>query len=279
MCISLDYKTEKRQIVDGLQRMSAIIKFLSDPKWRLSNLEDIDKKIANKTVEYIKEEQSAIYSRIENTVIPITVIRCDLSKRTHQEYLFTIFHRLNTGGMKLNNQEIRNCIYSGQFNNMLKTAVDGPEFIALFDVAKGRKYRFLHEELLLRILAFADNFEDYKGPLSKHLNAFMAKFRDSSDQEISSKKDILDLAIHFVYAEILKSEPLPRLSKATIEALFVGIIRNMNKLSGEDRKTVRQKYNALRRDDLFSIESLKEGLAAPDKVKSRLSRAVEIFAQ
>jgi hypothetical protein len=32
------------------------------------------------------------------------------------EYLFTIFHRLNTGGMKLNNQEIRNCIFNGKFN-------------------------------------------------------------------------------------------------------------------------------------------------------------------
>ncbi|HGY1053571.1 TPA: DUF262 domain-containing protein, partial [Aeromonas salmonicida subsp. pectinolytica] len=37
MCFSLDYKTQKWQVIDGLQRMSAIIKFLDNKKdWRLS---------------------------------------------------------------------------------------------------------------------------------------------------------------------------------------------------------------------------------------------------
>jgi len=35
-------------------------------------------------------------------------------------YLFTIFYRLNSGGVRLNNQEIRNCIYTGVFNDELK---------------------------------------------------------------------------------------------------------------------------------------------------------------
>ena len=61
MCISLDYKTDKRQVVDGLQRMSTIVRFLSDSNWRLSNLEDIDKRISNKTVEYLKREHEVIY--------------------------------------------------------------------------------------------------------------------------------------------------------------------------------------------------------------------------
>ena len=278
MCISLDYKTEKRQIVDGLQRMSAIIKFLSEPKWRLSNLDDIDKKISNKTVEHIESELPAIYSRIENTVIPITVIRCDLSKRSHQEYLFTIFHRLNTGGMKLNNQEIRNCIYSGDFNSMLKGVVDSENFVDLFDIDISRKYRFSNEELLLRILAFSDDYDGYKGPLSKHLNAYMARFRDVNEEQIKEKRDLLDWAIAFVYTNILKEEPLPRLSKATTEALFVAVIRNKDKILDQDTKELRTKYKNLRNDELFSIESLKEGLAAPDRVKSRLARAVEIFS-
>ncbi|HGY1053854.1 TPA: DUF262 domain-containing protein [Aeromonas salmonicida subsp. pectinolytica] len=39
MCFSLDYKTQKWQVIDGLQRMSAIIKFLDNKKdWRLSDL-------------------------------------------------------------------------------------------------------------------------------------------------------------------------------------------------------------------------------------------------
>src|SRR3972149_8259103 len=45
MCFSLDYKTEKWQVIDGLQRMSTIIKVLSGKEWALSKLEDVNPKI------------------------------------------------------------------------------------------------------------------------------------------------------------------------------------------------------------------------------------------
>ncbi len=120
MCISLDYKTEKRLVIDGLQRMSSIINFLSSDDWRLSELEDIDERLSGKTVLAIKTENKELFDRVQNVMIPVTVIRCDYSKVTHNEYLFTIFHRLNTGAVKLNNQEIRNAIYQGNFNHLLK---------------------------------------------------------------------------------------------------------------------------------------------------------------
>ena len=42
MCFSLDYKTQKWQVIDGLQRMATIIRFLSGEKWTLSRIDDID---------------------------------------------------------------------------------------------------------------------------------------------------------------------------------------------------------------------------------------------
>ena len=278
MCISLDYKTDKRQVVDGLQRMSTIVRFLSDSNWRLSNLEDIDKRISNKTVEYIKREHEGIYSRIENTTIPVTVLRCDLSKRPHQEYLFTIFHRLNTGGLKLTNQEIRNCIYTGSFNDLLKKIAGSDLFVKLMAIDPSRKYRFSNEELILRILSFSHDHARYKSPLSKHLNAFMAKYRNASDDELSRMQELFHRAMEVVYQKALNEEPLPRLSKATIEALFVGVVRSIDLLEKSNAGDVQKKYAELRADSLFSVEALKEGLAATESVKKRLDRAVEIFS-
>lgn len=234
MCISLDYKKDSRQVVDGLQRMSSIIRFLSDSKWRLSNLKDVDNRISNKTVEHIKENNPELYSRVENTVIPVTVLRCDLSKRSHQEYLFTIFHRLNTGGLKLNNQEIRNCIYSGDFNDMLKEVAWSERSVDIFGISKDQKYRFSNEELMLRILAFSESFEKYKGPLSKFLNAYMASFKDADAEKISEKRSVLERAMAQIYGKALDGEPLPRLSKATVEAIFVGVIRNLPRIEDEE---------------------------------------------
>lgn len=277
MCISLDYKTDKRQVVDGLQRMSSIIRFLSEPTWRLSNLPDIDKRISNKTVDYVHREHADIYSRIENTTIPVTVLRCDLSKRSHQEYLFTIFHRLNKGGLKLTNQEIRNCIYSGPFNELLKEIVSTYEFRQLFSIDPAKKYRFANEELVLRILALADDHSKYQGPLSKYLNAFMSKHRkDDEDALMDSRRKFIS-ATDVIYRRILNEEPFPRLSKATIEAVYIGVVRNYERVSEADLDKVQEVYWSLRRDPLFSVEALKEGLAATDKVRARLDRAVELF--
>lgn len=278
MCISLDYKTDNREVVDGLQRMSSIIRFLSDPKWRLSKLDDIDKRISGKTVDHIRREYPELQSRIENTTIPITVLRCDLSKRSHQEYLFTIFHRLNTGGQKLTNQEIRNCIYSGEYNDMLKEVVNTQLFKDVFSIEENRKYRFSNEELVLRVLAFAQEHENYRGPLSKFLNKHMAQYRAASGEVISSEKAKFERALAEIYRKALAEEPLPRLSKATTEALFVGVICNIDRVSSSSQETIKSLYSQLRKDDLFSVESLKEGLAATDKVKARLTRAIEIFS-
>jgi hypothetical protein len=118
MCFALDHKAQKWIVIDGLQRISSIVKFLEGGDWKLSDLRDIEQEIAGKSVAAIKTSDTSLhhyYTRVENLSIPVTVLRCDFNKKTHMEYLFTIFHRLNTGGMKLNNQEIRNCIY-GSYN-------------------------------------------------------------------------------------------------------------------------------------------------------------------
>src|SRR5690606_17196849 len=107
--------------IDGLQRMATINRFLEGGDWKLSRLEDIDPKLRGQSVAAIKTSNTKLhnyYTRVENLSIPLTVLRCDFSKSSHMEYLFTIFHRLNAGGTKLNNQEIRNCIYGGPFNQL-----------------------------------------------------------------------------------------------------------------------------------------------------------------
>ena len=278
MCISLDYKNDRRQVVDGLQRMSSIIRFLGEKSWRLSNLEDIDKNISNKKVEFIQREHKEIYTRIENTTIPVTVLRCDLSKRSHQEYLFTIFHRLNTGALRLTNQEIRNCIFSGKFNDLLKELASDKRYVALLDIKANRKYRFSNEELVLRVLSFSEGHSRYTGPLTKHLNAFMARNRNAKSAVLEAFEENFVTTLDILYKKCLNEEPLPRLSKATTEALMVGVIRNLEVSNNRRKREWRQLYSMLRNDPLFSADALKEGLAARDRVIARLDRAVEIFS-
>jgi len=193
------------------------------------------------------------------------------------EYLFTIFHRLNTGGAKLTNQEIRNCIYSGSFNSFLKQAVEYENYLNLFDIDPEKKDRFANEELVLRFISFTYNLDKYKGQLSKFLNDFMDTHRKTSPENIEKFKELFERTIDLIYTKILSSKPLPKISKATTEALFVGVARNIDTLEQETNAQLQKRYTLLREDELFAISNLKEALAEKTRVLNRIKKSIEIF--
>ena len=106
----------------------------------------------------------------ENVSIPVTILRCNLKKPSHREYIFTIFHRLNTGGVTLNNQEIRNCIFQGSFNDLLFKLYKNEKWLQFIGRQNHTGDRFKAQELILRFFAFYENLEGYEGKLSKFLN-------------------------------------------------------------------------------------------------------------
>lgn len=279
MCLSFDYKTGNRMMIDGLQRISSIIYFLTDDKWKLSTLDDIEKSISGKTVDQIKQKNYELYSRLENLTIPITVLRCDYSKKSHMHYLFTIFHRLNTGGNKLNNQEIRNCIFQGDFNNLLKSLVNYDNFKSLFGIVEGKTYRFSFEELVLRLFAHFDGYEDYPGRLAKYLNNYMADQKEITEQELSSKRILFERLVDLLYIRVFDGNKFPSLSKATTEGILVGMARNIATLEEKTDQELKDLVALLRADDLYSVDNLKEGLSAKDRVVARLSRSEEVFSE
>jgi uncharacterized protein with ParB-like and HNH nuclease domain len=231
MCISLDYKSDKRLVIDGLQRMHSIITFLTDDSWKLSRLNDIDQDLSGKRVSYIKENYRPAYDRVQNLTLPITVLRCDYSKPSHMEYLFTIFHRLNTGGNKLTNQEIRNCIYSGPLNDLLTQSVKNQKFRDLFGLDDEKAYRYQYEEFVLRVFAFAEGYAKYDGNLSRYLNEYMERHRNLTDEhEIDKKRSLFERTVAVIHDKITEGAALPKVSKATTESLFVGVALNIENL-------------------------------------------------
>jgi len=278
MCISLDYKTQKRLVIDGLQRISTIIDFLN-PKteFKLSGLNDIDPKISGKTNFEIHEKHKLLFERVQNVTIPITVLRCDYSKTDHMRYLFTIFHRLNTGGTNLTNQEIRNCIYYGKFNNLLKELVKEDYYKDIYKIDPKKIYHFAHEEMALRFIAFSQTYEDYKGRLAYYLNGFMSSKMSISDDEIEDIKQEFTQIHEIIGDKITLPDNYNNLSKTIHEALYVGIQRNLNSCLHKLDEEMNMAFNNLINDPLFSTESLKAGLSTRDKVIARLNRAIEIF--
>ncbi|MBL7119665.1 MAG: DUF262 domain-containing protein [Dehalococcoidia bacterium] len=282
MCFSLDYKTQRWQVIDGLQRMATIIRFLSGDPWTLSKLDDIDPKLSGQPTSRLADSNSDLhsyYTRVENLTLPITVLRCDYSKRSHANYLFTIFHRLNTGGMKLNNQEIRNCIYGGSLNNLLKELNKNPAWMRINKMKTDRGHRFTKQELILRFFAFHDRYERYGGRLARFLNDYMDENRNPDSQFLEQKTDLFNRTVDVLYKKIFEGKAPTKLSVSVLEAVLVGVSFNLPFLESQPNARVKSMYAKLLGEDEFSEQRLSEGLAGKPRVIARMSTAKTIFAR
>lgn len=276
MCFSLDYKTQTWQVIDGLQRLFTIIKFLSDDDWELSNISDINSSIRGKKVSYIRETHPDLFSRVENITLPITILRCDLNKKDHAEYIFMIFHRLNTGGIKLNNQEIRNAIYQGSFNDFLKNCNENQIWGKIFGEKEVLRDRFKKIELILRFFAFFDEYLSYNGKLSYFLNSYMHKNRDIKN--FDNKKKLFESVVDVLYNKVDINSFQDKKSNVILESAMFGIAINIGKVKSAEAKKVKDCYKKMIDDDLFSTANISEGILKKDKVLKRLGLAKKIFA-
>lgn len=281
MCFALDHKAQKWIVIDGLQRIATIVKFLEGGDWSLSQLDDIEPDIAGKSVAAIKTSTDSLhqyYTRVENLSIPVTVLRCDLKKKSHTEYLFTIFHRLNTGGMKLNNQEIRNCIYGGTFNNLLKDLDKYAPWRRLNKMRAGQMYRFTKQEIMLRFFAFMEKRESYEGHLAKFLNDYMHANQNSSDVWIEEKRTQFLETINLVANGVFEQKAPQKLAITVLEALLVGVGSNLPQIKDVPASQLRRSYQELLEHAEFSEGALREGLSKKLRVTDRLNTATRIFA-
>ncbi len=108
-------------VVDGLQRLNSLLRFFSN-EFRLTGLEvlaELDR------FQYTELNPKA--SRIlNNGIIRIIVIL----QESHPEIKYDIFQRLNQGAIRLNEQELRNCVYRGPFIDMLKELRENAYFLS-----------------------------------------------------------------------------------------------------------------------------------------------------
>lgn len=165
----------KELVVDGQQRLLTFYNFTKKDGFKLSGLRVL-KELNGKSFGELDENlQNAIAD------YPIRVIK--ILKESHKDIKFDIFERLNRGSVKLTEQELRNCIYRGSFNELLKDLAQNKDFQRLQGL-KDVQNRMIDLERILRFFAFTDLTErKYKGPVTSFLNNYM-----ESNREISAKQ-------------------------------------------------------------------------------------------
>jgi len=275
MCFSYEVSSSKYTVVDGRQRIGTIISLLRDEsEWKkFSLLNDVRKELSGNLLIDVKSKNNNLIQKVKNVTIPVTVVRYDSTKKEHLEYIFTIFHRLNTGGMKLNNQEIRNCIFQGNFNDFLIELSKQKNSKNIF----GENKRFNIEEQILRFFCFYEKWEKYKGSFSKFLNDYMKENRESNKEKLKSKSDLFNDVIEIaILIPNFKKE-----SKAVKDAVMVGLAKNIKKIKKlNDNKIkafVEKAFEKLKKEEVFQVENLISSLDNKGKVLERFKTAINIF--
>ena len=189
------YDDGRLTIVDGLQRIMTIRRFLKD-ELRLSNLE------------YIAECNGMNYTQLKEHFSPLrmrrfgqTQIMCFvIDYRSPNKLKFDLFRRLNTGGKPLNNQEIRNCLSRPDLRAVLRGMVGKPAF-RLATGGSVRDMRMEAQESALRFLCF---YEHYKpgDDMVPFYNGNMEETLDEAVEYFNDKKGLS--AVLPVYEQVMK---------------------------------------------------------------------------
>lgn len=187
-----------------------------------------------------------------------------------------IFSRLNSGGRRLLNQEVRNCIYRGTLNTSLKQLVRTDKWLSTFGLTEQKvdNDRFGQEEHALRLFAFYKSVESYKKGLNPFLNKMMGDYQNLKAADFAEFQNVLFRAFDIV-DEISVSGDTLKKNWNIREALLVGVMKNIDNLSLQDKKFLNARYLQFLKE--IWGEEMREGLMQPKKVIFRMNTSSRIF--
>lgn len=180
VCYFAELEDGSYSVIDGQQRLTAIYRYLND-KFKLRSLRirsDLNKK---------KFSQLGISDRRS---IQSRSIRCILiQKESHPEIRFDVFDRLNSNSVKLNRQELRNSLYKGDLNKLIKELSENETFKKLRRSENVDK-RMNDCEMILRFFAFYFDRVNYQGNLAKFFDNYLQTGRKMSSEVIHNHREI-----------------------------------------------------------------------------------------
>ena len=273
-------------VIDGKQRLSSISEFLSG-KLSLNNLEIFKDLNGLNFFDLPREFQNSL--KIRATIRAIIILR-----QSDKDIKYEVFQRLNTGGVRLNAQEIRNSAFPGKLNDRIIELSEEKLFHKMLGIKSKTKSRLYQEmkdvELMLRFLSLKDNWLNYSGGLKNILDSYM-------DENKNMEKGEVDLLANDFFETIEKVEiifgsngsfrrwlPESRKWKQQVSAplydsqMFACYKKDKQKITAS-KDSILKNYKKLFTKDNEFIESIESSTAAPTRFLYRVNKLDEIIKE
>lgn len=281
------------EVMDGLQRLQAINQYL-------------DNQFALKSLEFWKELNGIFFKDLPlvlqrgllRRTITAIVLLAESSKpeESDVDVRMVLFRRLNTGGIQLNPQELRNALYPGKFNDLLLSISREDLFTKVWgippktedeeanpseELINNTLYKTMSDcEIVLRFFTIRDIMKkDLKGPLRKLLDNCMVNHAMDDSETIKHSKELYMNSLKKMF-EIFKEKTfvLPKLNKVSAplhDALMVAfsLLEDDSKLLSDD-KIKENLYKHLDDPKGYEVLTGKPGTNAAIKERVILARKI-----
>ena len=284
------------EVMDGSQRLEAITGYL-DNGYKLSGLEFLTELNGNSFDEITSTMQRSLLRRTINAIVL-------LAETTRPDELdidvrMVIFNRLNTGGVRLNPQELRNALYPSEFNSMLTRLSEWDVFRDTWgiprytpeekeSVPKSVKSNALYKtmadcELVLRFFAIKETVANGRqGSLRRIMDATMSahkgdpkgtvdQFEQEYRQVLNSLFDLFD-GRPFVLPQTMRPSR-PAYDALMVASVLIGLVPTPGR-----KAIINENFKAAAYDK-EKYEILVGRGNTVDSIKARVDLAIEILTK
>ena len=284
------------QLIDGLQRISSYLHLrgkLKAPHLRTPIKEgdalilvdcDIISELNGLSFDDLP---TALQIRLKRAFIRVEVVR----KGTDPKFKYHMFKRLNTGGERLSEQEVRNCtirMLDSRFPDFIIEMSEDDAFRSCTQaLTDERRLSAFDQELVLRFFALKNRRKKFKHEVSDFLTEYMEDVAASEKPEhfnyLSEKacfqktfealqKTLVDYS--FAFANRAKTDLSAGFSIYHYEALTIGLQTVLNRIDLEDPAVVsklKQELRAIKLDPEFMRITTGGGRNSPGPLNDRIS--------
>ena len=269
-------------IIDGFQRINTLYRYIKLNDFALDGLEFL-REIQGERFDQLPRNYQR---RLEETVLFLYIIRPE----TPPEIKFTIFLRINTGGMVLNAQEIRHFIYKGKSSELLKKLAVSKEFLKTTNSSILPK-RMDDRECINRFLAFRlTNYKEYRNTdFHGFLGQTMQRINTMEYNEIdriatSFKQAMINVGVVFGNNAFRKMTSKKKqrsnpINKALFETWSVCLEKYPYEILKNNKNKIVERFIYYMNYDMDFVDSISQGTGDVRKVHKRFSTVEKIIEE
>lgn len=270
------YRSKKSQsllVVDGQQRLRTVEYYFANKFWdgKPFTLLDVRPEWEGKTFLDLEEADKR---RLKNGILRATIF--EQTDPNDNKSVIEIFTRLNTGGVLLTTQEIRNCLIRGRINYFLEDLNKYPAWRTLLGKSKP-DLRMRDIEMMLRFFALLENWEKYKKPMKDFLEEFMEHNKDIGKEREQELSKIFKETMDIILKEIGERAFRIRAINVSIFDSIAVAIATLKEKRAHNLKESYQKLVSKDNDSYFG--AVQKSTTDTDKVKSRIKIALDTLSK